>query len=172
MQLYLWTRLFGRRLRIWERNKGGEIIEQLITLQEWLCCMDLVGYLKFTVLSESKEADVTMIWAYAAYTQKHLFLFGGLFEWHKAIKQWVFCFFLALINPATWTSIGINSTLGYIRTETKLCFRNWKGRSHISFGSGFHYLGIREAYVWKPRRAVPGLGRRVPCNTQKSRLNS
>ena len=36
--------------------------------------------MEFTVLSESKEADVTMIWAYAAYTQKHLFLFRGLFE--------------------------------------------------------------------------------------------
>jgi hypothetical protein len=36
--------------------------------------------LKCTVLSGSKEADVTMIWAYAAYTQKHLFLFGDLFD--------------------------------------------------------------------------------------------
>jgi hypothetical protein len=49
--------------------------------------MDLVGYLKFTVLSETKEADVTMIWAYATYTPKHLFLLGGLFEQHEAIKR-------------------------------------------------------------------------------------
>jgi len=40
--------------------------------------------LKCTVLSGSKEADVTIVWACAAYTQKHLFLFGGLFEQHKA----------------------------------------------------------------------------------------
>jgi hypothetical protein len=39
------------------------------------------------VSSESKEADVILIWAYAAYTQKHLFLFGGLCEQHKAIKR-------------------------------------------------------------------------------------
>jgi hypothetical protein len=68
-------------------TKGGEIIERLITLQELNCCKGLVGYLKCTVLSENKEADVTMIWACAAYTQKHLGLFGGLFEHHKAIKR-------------------------------------------------------------------------------------
>ena len=36
-------------------TKGGETLERVIALQEWLCCMDLVGYLKCTVLSESKN---------------------------------------------------------------------------------------------------------------------
>lgn len=59
--------------------------------------------------------------------------------------------------------MDMNCTLGYMRTETK-CMLLGIGKEEVT--SGFHSLGIREAYVRKPRRAVPGLGRRVPCSTQ------
>jgi hypothetical protein len=81
--------------------------------------MNLVGYLKFTVLSESKEAGVTMTWAYAAYTQKHPFLFGFYLSSIRLLNGECFCFFLTLLNAAAWTSMDVKCTLGYMRKETK-----------------------------------------------------